>query len=114
MRRTVAARKGVPETACYRALALQELGRNAEAQRLLHELLKSTGEMLRTRASVDYFATSLPEMLVFDDDLPCRHRVAARFLQAQAELALGQVTRARRRLVQVLAMDASHARRRTF
>jgi tetratricopeptide (TPR) repeat protein len=105
-----AARNGILENDCFHALALRELGRKAEAQKFLRKLLEKADELLRTPARVDYFATSLPDMLVFDDDLQRRRTIAARFLQAQAELALGREARARGRLAQVLAMDASHAR----
>jgi len=38
---------------------------------------------------IDYFATSLPTMTLFDDDLKQRNGMVARFLKAQAYFGLG-------------------------
>jgi len=43
----------------------------------------------RTQARIDYFATSLPTMLIFEDDIQFRQDTTAIFLQAQARLGLG-------------------------
>lgn len=48
--------------------ALRRLGRHEEAQRLVRELADYTEELARTPAAIDYFATSLPHMLIFHDD----------------------------------------------
>jgi tetratricopeptide (TPR) repeat protein len=98
------------EMTYYNALALQALGKAVQAGKLLHDLLDFADGLLRTKADIDYFATSLPAMLLFEDDAQYRRTVTARFLQAQARLALGQVSRARQRLGQVLAMDGNHGR----
>jgi hypothetical protein len=49
-------------------------------------------------------------MLVFEDDFKARKIVTARFLQAQARLGLGQVSRARLVLQKVLTLDCNHGR----
>ncbi len=91
------------------ALAWQRLGRAAKADALLRKLLAYARNLEKTPAKIDYFATSLPTMLLFDDDLDERQRTAAMFLQAQARLGLGEKAKARRLLKQVLARDPSHA-----
>ena len=78
----------------YAALAWQQLGRKGKAKRLLADLLAYAEELEHAEAKIDYFATSLPTMLLFDDDLALRQATAARFLQAQARLGLGQKARA--------------------
>ena len=40
-----------------------------EARQLLQRLLAYAGELAASPASVDYFATSLPDMLTFHEDL---------------------------------------------
>jgi tetratricopeptide (TPR) repeat protein len=91
------------------ALAMMQLGRMDEAQRLLGDLLAHAGKLSRSRATVDYFATSLPAMLLFEDDLQKRQSVAALFLEAQARFGLGQAGKARKLLKEVLALDRNHA-----
>ena len=57
---------------------------------------------------IDYFATSLPAMLLFDEDLARRQTITARFLEAQARLGLGEQADGLRLLEEVLAMDNAH------
>ncbi|HWA10815.1 MAG TPA: DUF5107 domain-containing protein [Opitutaceae bacterium] len=93
----------------YSALSLARLGRGAAARKLLRDLLRYARELARTPARIDYFATSLPTMLVFDDDLQRRQSLLATLLEAQARLGLGEKAAARRLLRRVLAGDPSHA-----
>lgn len=97
------------EMTYYSALALERLGERTAARRLLRELGRYARELGKTPAKIDYFATSLPTMLLFDDDLTSRQHTSARFLLAQAELGLGRKAEARRLLKQVLRRDPSHA-----
>ncbi len=93
----------------YAALAWQQLGRKGKAKRLLADLLAYAEELEHAEVKIDYFATSLPTMLLFDDDLALRQAIGARFLQAQARLGLGQKARAGRLLQSVLQRDPHHA-----
>jgi tetratricopeptide (TPR) repeat protein len=90
------------------ALALRRLRRAAEANRLLRSLLRYALELARRPARIDYFATSLPSMLLFDDDLQERQRATARFLEAQARMGLGERARARHLLRTILRLDPNH------
>jgi tetratricopeptide (TPR) repeat protein len=89
------------------ALAMRALGRRREADRLLRDLLRYAEQLEHTPATIDYFATSLPTMLLFEDDLQARQRRSARVLQAQALAGLGEAGRARTLLADVLAEDPS-------
>ncbi len=97
------------EMTYYSALSLERLGREREAKRLLRELLKYARQLGRTKAKIEYFATSLPTMLLFDDDLQQRQETTALFLEAQARLGLGETAAARRLLREVLRRDPNHA-----
>ena len=81
----------------------------AKAEKLLKNLLAYARELETTPAKIDYFATSLPAMLLFDDDLQQRQKTTAFFLQAQALLGLGEKAKARRLLKKVLLRDPNHA-----
>ena len=78
------------EMTYYSALAWERLGQKAKAKKLLRDLLAYAEKLAKTPAKIDYFATSLPTMLLFDDDLQFRQETSALFLQAQAHLGLGQ------------------------
>ncbi len=96
------------EMTYFSALALNRLGRKAQARKLLRELLAHARRLARTPATIDHFATSLPSMLLFEDDLQARQLTTALFLEAQARLGLGQTAAARRLLRQVLRRDPNH------
>jgi tetratricopeptide (TPR) repeat protein len=97
------------EMTYYSALALERLGRKATARKLLRDLLRYAEELATTPAKIDYFATSLPTMLIFEDDLDYRQQTTAMFLQAQAQLGLGNRTKAGTLLKKVLSRDPNHA-----
>lgn len=97
------------EMTYYRALALRSLGRTHEARQLLRDLLRYAKELARTEPKIDYFATSLPTMLLFAEDLRKRNRVAALFMEAQASFGLDYERRGSRLLSEVLRLDPSHS-----
>ena len=97
------------EMTYYSALAWQRLGKKPKATQLLRELLAYAKQEQKTEAKIDYFATSLPTMLLFNEDLQFRQETGALFLQAQARLGLGQKAAAHRLLSTVLARDPNHA-----
>jgi predicted Zn-dependent protease len=97
------------ELTYYSALAWQRLGRKDAARRMLQDLLAYARRLHKTEARIDYFATSLPTMLLFEDDIQFRRETTALFLQAQASLGLGNHARARALLKKVIKREPSHA-----
>ncbi len=97
------------EMTYYSAMSLERLGRKAAAKKLLRDLLKYAKALEKQEAKIDYFATSLPTMLLFDDDLQFRQQTGAIFLQAQAHLGLGEREKAAVLLQDVLRRDPGHA-----
>ena len=96
------------EMTYYSALSWGRLGRKAQATKLLRALLAYARKLQKAEAKIDYFATSLPTMLLFDDDLRFRQETRALFLQAQACLGLGRKPRAKSLLATVLRRDPNH------
>jgi tetratricopeptide (TPR) repeat protein len=96
------------EMTYFSALAWLSLGRKAAGRKLLNQLLAYARALAKAPAKIDYFATSLPTMLLFEDDLAARQRTTAFFLQAQAHLGLGRKARARALLRTVLRRDPNH------
>ena len=97
------------EMTYYSARSWDRLGRRTKAQKLFQELLVYAQLLEKAKARIDYFATSLPTMLLFDDDLQFRQQTTAMFLQAQARLGLGQAASARTLLRRILQRDPNHA-----
>ncbi|WP_035705214.1 DUF5107 domain-containing protein [Glycomyces tenuis] len=63
--------------------ALRRLGRTEEARRLRDGLARYAAEQAEVTARVDYFATSLPEMLLFHQDVQAAHDDRVRVLRSQ-------------------------------
>ncbi len=57
---------------------------------------------------MDYFAVSLPDFLVFDEDLNRRNRIHCHYMMALGCLGLGDTANAAAQFDQVLAMNADH------
>ena len=81
---------------------------NAAASVVLSGLAQFAERLAKTEPRIDYFATSLPNLLLFDDDLVKRIRVDAMFLSALANDGLGDAERAADQLEEVLAEDPNH------
>jgi tetratricopeptide (TPR) repeat protein len=93
------------ELTYFSVLALQRLG-DDEAARLLADAVEHyAGELATTPAVLDYFATSLPQLLLFRDDLDLRQRQHSELLLAQVALARHKREEAVERLQRLLAQD---------
>ena len=92
----------------FRAMSLEALGRELEARRLFKDIRTFAEQQIKKEAKIDYFATSLPNLLLFEDDLQKRNQVECFFLTALAELGLRNTERAAGLLNQVLLLDRNH------
>ncbi len=101
--------RNVSEMTYWSAMALRRLGRKKEATSLFVSILDYATDLKRKTPKIDYFATSLPTMLLFEEDLQKRQHITATFLQAQALTGLGLDTEAQAALDEVQRLDRSHA-----
>jgi len=97
------------EMTYWSALALRRLGRQDEATALFARILEFAEAMKQQTPKIDYFATSLPTILLFEEDPAKRQHITATFLRAQALLGLGREAEGRSALDEVLCLDRSHA-----
>ena len=79
------------ELSYFRGLSLIELGRAAEAQALFEGFKRFAEDELKGAAKIDYFATSLPLLLVFEEDLDQAKQAHANTLLGLAEQGLALV-----------------------
>ncbi|UFU02069.1 DUF5107 domain-containing protein [Ruania suaedae] len=96
------------EATYHSVLALRRLGRAEEAQALTTDLRGFVDELAVSTPVIDYFATSLPEMLLFPPDLIEQRDVRVQVLRAQLDLLDGHDHAAHRRLTEVLAAVPDH------
>ncbi len=100
--------QSVSDMTYWSAAALQRLGREEEAQAIFNKIYDYSLALEQQTPKIDYFATSLPAMLLFDEDLQGRQTITARFLRAQALLGLGERQKALHLLLEVQNLDRSH------
>jgi tetratricopeptide (TPR) repeat protein len=96
------------EMTYFTARAMERLGQKPKASKLFRELSKYAKDLEKQKAKIDYFATSLPTMLLFEDDLQKRQTTDARFMQALAEYGLGKRANALKLVKDVLKRDPAH------
>jgi tetratricopeptide (TPR) repeat protein len=89
----------------FRGLALRELGREEEARTLFGELKAFSEAQLNEKAAIPFFATSLPNLLVFDEDLQLRREAEHHQLIALACHGLGNEAEARQHLSKSAAIN---------
>ena len=95
----------ISEKSFYSALSKRKLGQEEGCATLLEEMRAFAEAALKTEAKIDYFATSLPTMLIFDDDLQVRQELSATVIKAQALHGLGATEQARALLERALETD---------
>jgi tetratricopeptide (TPR) repeat protein len=99
---------GVGVHSYFQALSLLALGNDRAGRAVLSNLAEFAARLLDVEPKIDYFATSLPNLLLFDDDLGKRNRIDSLLLNALARHGLGDVEGAIRQLEQVVALDPNH------
>ena len=98
----------VSEMTYWTGMAELALGEREKASRIFERIYAYSVELENTAPKIDYFATSLPAMLLFDEDLVLRNRVQAEFLRAQALAGFNRTDEAVALLQEVLQLDRNH------
>jgi len=73
------------ELTYFKAKALAALGRQPEAKEVLQAMIDYANTEIKVPAKIDYFATSLPNILVFEEDIDAAKVEYLRGLIALAE-----------------------------
>lgn len=97
-----------PESIYYQGLAWQKLGNTKEANRRFNKLIDYAERHMQDHIRMDYFAVSLPDFLVFDDDLDQRNEEHCRYMRALGLLGLGRTDEAKDELERVLEKNPNH------
>lgn len=97
-----------PEMIFYQGLAWLKLQDQKEAKRRFNKLIDYGEKHLFDEVKIDYFAVSLPDFLVFEDDLNKRNVIHCKFMMGLGWLGLGNLAKAKQFLQEVLALDPNH------
>ncbi|MFZ4813926.1 MAG: DUF5107 domain-containing protein [Phototrophicaceae bacterium] len=97
-----------PDLIFYQGLAHYKLGHPEQARSLFEKLIDYGRVHLADEVQMDYFAVSLPNFLVFDDDLTQRNRIHCLYLLALGSLGLDHYTEAAQHFDAVQALQPDH------
>lgn len=97
-----------PDKIFYQGLALSALGREAEARGRFHRLVDYGKQHLFDAPVMDYFAVSLPDLLIWEDSLERKNRIHCKYMLALGSWGLGEYRKARQYLAEVMALDINH------
>lgn len=94
-----------PDKIYYQGLALRKLGREAEARGKFNSLISYGEKHLHEPFVMDYFAVSLPDLQIWQDDMDKKNRIHCHYLMALGHLGLGNTSKAQACLDAVMKLD---------
>jgi tetratricopeptide (TPR) repeat protein len=97
-----------PDMIFYQGLAWLKLGNAGEARRRFNKLIDYGEQHLFDDVSIDYFAVSLPDFLLFEDNLNKRNQVHCYYMLGLGRLGLQECEQARAMLARALELDVNH------
>ncbi len=92
----------------YQGLAWLKLGNTFEARGRFHRLFDYGEKHVHDEMRIDYFAVSLPDFLVFEEDLERKNRTYCRYLMGLGLLGLGDARGGEEQLQKAAVLDPNH------
>jgi tetratricopeptide (TPR) repeat protein len=102
-----------PDKIFYQGLAWNTLAEKEKASRIFTRLVEYGQIHLQDVMKIDYFAVSLPDLLIFEDDLHVRNQTHCYYMMGLGYLGLNKTEEARAYLKKALHHDAMHFGART-
>ena len=94
-----------PDKIFYAGLAWRALGEENKARGYFNRLVNYGRQHLHDTVRIDYFAVSLPDMLIWEGDIQTRNKLHCLYLLALGYLGLADRDRSERYLSEALAID---------
>ncbi|MBO5246540.1 MAG: DUF5107 domain-containing protein [Eubacterium sp.] len=98
----------------YQGLAYLKLGKVREARARFYRLIDYGEQHLEDVVKIEYFAVSLPEFLIFDEDYTARNRAHCYYLMALGNIGLGENEKAKNFIKEATAIEKSHMMCRVY
>ena len=102
-----------PETIYYQGVALRMLGDEAGAKERFDKLVAYGHAHMDDSITIEYFAVSLPDLQIFDEDLTQKNRAHCLFMLALGLLGNGRRAEADEALSRLQAIEPEHSGLRT-
>lgn len=99
-----------PDKIFYQGLALRKLNQHTRAEMIFRRLIEFGKEHLHDKIRIDYFAVSLPDLLVFDQNLDLRNKIHCVYMMGLGYLGLanGNTALAEENFNSILELDINH------
>lgn len=97
-----------PDKIFYQGLALRKLGREEEARGRFNRLIDFGEKHLFDTFKMDYFAVSLPDLQIWEDDMNKKNRVHCYYLMGLGHLGLNHPDKAQHYFRLAAEMDNNH------
>jgi len=97
-----------PDKIFYQGLALLKLKRVDEAHSRFHKLVSYGEKHLFDKIVMDYFAVSLPDLLIWEDDLTLRNVIHCKYMMSLGYLGLEEVEKSVQLLEEAEKLDVNH------
>ena len=85
-----------------------KLGLPNEANIRFDKLIAFGEKHLDDTIKLDYFAVSLPDLLIWEDDLTFRNKIHCHYMLGLGNLGLGEIAKAKKHLLEAAKMDVNH------
>ena len=92
----------------YQGLAKQKLGDKKAANARFYKLIDYGEQHIRDVFKMDYFAVSMPDFAIFDDDMNEKNRAHCYYLIGLGKLGLGDKKAAAENLRKALQIEPNH------
>ena len=97
-----------PDKIFYQGMALLKLGRNDEANGRFYKLINYGKNHIFEKVQMDYFAVSLPDLLIWEDSLDAKNRIHCLYMLALGYYGLGDKEKFIKYLSEVEKLDINH------
>ena len=97
-----------PDKILYQGLAARLLGNEKEARTIFNKMKNHGEEHIFETVKIDYFAVSLPDLAIFDEDFNNRNLMHCNYIMGLSYYGLGDNEKAKAYLTKVLELDQNH------
>ena len=97
-----------PDKIFYAGLCYRKLGQEDKARSLFHKLINYGKQHIFDHVTMDYFAVSLPDLLIWEDSLDVKNRIHCLYMLALGYYGMGDKEHAERYLSEVEQLDINH------
>lgn len=92
----------------YQGLAKEKLGKPVEARARFYKLLDYGEQHMFDPMKIEYFAVSLPDFLIYEEDLDKKNKAHCNYLIGLGKMGLGDMEGAKKALEETIRLDHAH------